>query len=526
MTERAYRLPRQMNWLMGICALIGAGLGIGSIALPFFDPEFRSGGQIAFVLLTAPLYLAGGWYCLRIVLRSEEYGILLGPSGFRRLSDPPTRLTSWSRVARLRERSMLHRVEMLDHDGQVLGRLEYQLHEFDEALASVLASTRYDSKHVPLPHRIDGGAATAAKVTWCFLGALVLFSVVSGSPVPGLLLGALLGWAFLKERKTVRRALYVDSSTVRLTTGAGEIALAATQVKEIRVIRKPVGTGAYLLDVALVTSSGEVYLARPGTADPFHVWTTLRTAQRHAGSAEGVQADFPYLPQPQRKPRRRALVYGAALLTTLGFGIAIVGQGPADAVRVGMTAPHFPARDLLTDRKVSLQEPGRRRTTVLSFWAHDCKYCRSQLRALDSVRQLVDSSRVRVVAVHVSHDRDEAARLGRGLDLGLELWFDEDDLAERQYGIEGTPATLVIDPAGCVRYFVTGTGGVDVERLVRAAARAEGQRACNGWEEPPSDGARRLALRSPPHRQTAQATIHLPVFRHGEGDDVIAQLAE
>jgi len=487
-----------MNWLMGICALIMGALAIGSIALPFFDREFRGAGQIVFVLLTAPLYLAAGWYCFRIVLRAGEYGIVLGSSGFRRVSDPPTRLTNWPRVARLRERSMLHRVEMLDHGGSVLGRLEYQLDGFDEALASVLAYTRYDSRNVPLPHRIEGGGATAARVAWFFLGALVILCFLTGSLVPGLLLGAMLGWAFIKDRKTVRRALYVDGSTVRLTTGAGEVSLAVGQVKEVRVIRKPVGNGAYLLDVALVTTSGETHLARPGMADPFHVWTTLRTAQRHAGNSLEVQADVAHLPQPRHGPGRRALVYSAALLAMLGFGIAIVGEGPADAVRVGTTAPDFPARDLLTDKEVSLQEAGRSRTTVLSFWAHDCKYCRSQLRALDSVRQFVDSSRVRVVAVHVSHDRDEAARLGRRLGLGLELWFDEDGLAERRYGIEGTPATLVIDPTGCVRYFVTGTGGVDVQRLVRAAARAESQGgtavACSAWGEPPSDAARRLAV--------------------------------
>ena len=136
--------------------------------------------------------------------------------------------------------------------------------------------------------------------------------------------------------------------------------------------------------------------------------------------------------------------------------------------------------------------------TPTDFYDIDSVLAEEERAVRDSVRQFVDSSRVRVVAVHISHDRDEAARLGRRLGLGLELWFDEDGLAERHYGIEGTPATLVIDPTACVRYFVTGTGGVDVQRLIRAAARAESQAstaaACGGGEEPPSDAARRLAV--------------------------------
>jgi peroxiredoxin len=142
------------------------------------------------------------------------------------------------------------------------------------------------------------------------------------------------------------------------------------------------------------------------------------------------------------------------------------------------------AKDLLSGMGVSLSSLATGgRTIVLSFCTVSCEYCTAQLIALDSVQSMVPPD-VRVVAIHLSTgDFAAATRLVTRLSLGIETWQDVDRAAERRYGVQGTPATIVIDPAGCVRYFVTGTGGVEVRRLSRAASDAarDGQtRACGG----------------------------------------------
>jgi peroxiredoxin len=200
-----------------------------------------------------------------------------------------------------------------------------------------------------------------------------------------------------------------------------------------------------------------------------------------AAAREFVLANLGLPPQPVSPPsaqtRRRWVALTAAVAIGLCLCALALNRSRPDPIRSGGPAPAIIAKDLISGIEVSLSpQDSERRAVVLSFWVVSCEHCTAQLIALDSVQSMARSN-VRVVAIHLSSgDATAARRLVRRLKLGIETWQDVDRAAERRYGIQGTPATIVIDHTGCIRYFVTGTGGVEVGRLTRTALQAASDR--------------------------------------------------
>ncbi|MGE0858378.1 MAG: TlpA family protein disulfide reductase [Gammaproteobacteria bacterium] len=92
------------------------------------------------------------------------------------------------------------------------------------------------------------------------------------------------------------------------------------------------------------------------------------------------------------------------------------------------------------------QEDARGNYAVLFFWTTWCPHCARALPYLEALRQEFAPRGVRFYALDIWEDGDAVAYFhAHGYHLPL---FLAADLVAEEYGIEGTPGTVVVDPEG------------------------------------------------------------------------------
>ena len=119
---------------------------------------------------------------------------------------------------------------------------------------------------------------------------------------------------------------------------------------------------------------------------------------------------------------------------------------PAPAFTQGLLSDHgsfrFPSH------------PGR--VTVVNFWASWCTACRSETPELDELWKSYRRDGVTFVGVDYNDRRDAALSFARSRHLAYPLVFDPDGDVGNAFGIVGLPTTFIVDPAGHIRYVISG----------------------------------------------------------------------
>lgn len=107
-----------------------------------------------------------------------------------------------------------------------------------------------------------------------------------------------------------------------------------------------------------------------------------------------------------------------------------------------VTAPDW-TLDSSTGRSVQFHRDARGAPAVLFFWASWCPHCGAALPAMEALYQQFASRGVRFYAMNIWEDGDAVAYFARhGYHLPL---FLAADLVAGDYGVEGTPAVIVVD---------------------------------------------------------------------------------
>lgn len=135
-TDRVYAIPalyRILSW--AVVALL-VGVAVACAAVPWWMPGHLGwlyaaylgavvSGGLSILSITATLRL-------RFRFTVEERGLVrVDPDGGRAL-------LPWDRIERLRQRPFLQCLDVLDRNGDVIARLEYQLDGFDELVEEII----------------------------------------------------------------------------------------------------------------------------------------------------------------------------------------------------------------------------------------------------------------------------------------------------------------------------------------------------------------------------------------------------
>lgn len=129
-------------------------------------------------------------------------------------------------------------------------------------------------------------------------------------------------------------------------------------------------------------------------------------------------------------------------------GRTLVGaacEAPADAPRPQLEV------EALDGHPASWQSL-RGTTTLIDVWATWCSACRGTLRAVDEVARSVPRDKLRVIALSVDRDRDDAREwLADSLpDRQLDAWQAAPGITFRALDINSLPATVLLDRHGRV----------------------------------------------------------------------------
>jgi peroxiredoxin len=148
---------------------------------------------------------------------------------------------------------------------------------------------------------------------------------------------------------------------------------------------------------------------------------------------------------------------------------ALVGLGMlvASAARAGepVPAPDFALPG--TDGGNHRLSEHRGEVVALVFWARWCGGCREQLALLRDLQTLYRPWGLRVMAVSLDDELDDAARVAASLGLDYPVLLDRDKSVSRTWAPPRLPATYLLDRSGAVRFVqLAGDGPPETQELV------------------------------------------------------------
>lgn len=144
------------------------------------------------------------------------------------------------------------------------------------------------------------------------------------------------------------------------------------------------------------------------------------------------------------KPRRPRWVAWLRDIVLLLVIFAAVQWWQARSLVEG-TAP--PLVGLLVDGS-PYQLPPQGEPVLVHFWATWCPVCRVEQDSIDNIA----ADRPVITVATTSGERDEVAAYLQAQGLSMPVLMDESGDIARRWGVNGVPATFVIDADGNIRY--------------------------------------------------------------------------
>jgi len=170
------------------------------------------------------------------------------------------------------------------------------------------------------------------------------------------------------------------------------------------------------------------------------------------------------------------LVAGLVLAFSLFMGLFVLpylGAKKAESSPlVGLPAPDFvlPLASRAESGKSQRLSDLQGSAVVLDFWASWCGPCRAQSPVLERVAKNFGDSKLRVLGVATSDEREAIERFLQRRPLGYPSVFDDQDVASSLYHVQGLPTLIVVDKSGTVRAVTSGfTDERELTRIVKDA---------------------------------------------------------
>lgn len=98
----------------------------------------------------------------------------------------------------------------------------------------------------------------------------------------------------------------------------------------------------------------------------------------------------------------------------------------------------------------------RGRWVFLHFWASWCGPCREEMPTIQQLADNPDAAQITFVMVNTAEDEDTVFRFLAEIGMEMPSLLDRDGLVTEQYRPRGLPTTILVDPAGRIRYQAIG----------------------------------------------------------------------
>jgi peroxiredoxin len=147
---------------------------------------------------------------------------------------------------------------------------------------------------------------------------------------------------------------------------------------------------------------------------------------------------------------RRAVLAGG-LIIGLAMGTASLTAAPSV---VGKPAPDFVLRGL-DGRNLRLSE-FRGQVVLVNFWTRSDGDSRQQIPALDRINITYQRAGLVVIGVSVDEDLRRSKEFATSMGVSYPILFDTGTEIGKDYYLQKTPMTILVDRSGVVRYSAVG----------------------------------------------------------------------
>lgn len=156
------------------------------------------------------------------------------------------------------------------------------------------------------------------------------------------------------------------------------------------------------------------------------------------------------------------LVLASALALVVTVALVLAPSASAD-VSVGDKAPNFTLGSVDGKSSIKLSDYTNK-PTMLAFWVSWCSHCQNEAPVLNKVYDDLKSKGANVVGVSVDNDIEDAKEFVEKYSVTFPNAFAGTDTGAEvieNYGIEGVPATYIIDKDGVVKAIFAGEVNAD-----------------------------------------------------------------
>lgn len=142
-----------------------------------------------------------------------------------------------------------------------------------------------------------------------------------------------------------------------------------------------------------------------------------------------------------------------AVALAFAAGLAVVGAaGPAEALKVGETAPPFTLPRLVGEGTLSTEGLKNKSAQLVVFWASHCGACRQEAPQLQRLYKRLKGRPLTLIAINAMDDPDEARDYLARYALNYPTAEDPEGEVAALYDIDQTPTVFLIDKRGVIRY--------------------------------------------------------------------------
>ena len=169
-----------------------------------------------------------------------------------------------------------------------------------------------------------------------------------------------------------------------------------------------------------------------------------------------------------RSPLQRQISLPQSIAALLIYATLGLAARPAHADLTGRAAPDCPLTTLEGEAVSSLKNQSSHKALYVDFWASWCSSCVHAFPFMNAIHQRYGARGLRVIAINLDEKPESAKTFLARHPADFKVYAAPNAACPRNFGVEGMPASYLIDAEGMVRRVHLGFRQADAADLVAA----------------------------------------------------------